>query len=70
VLAQLRAGDAAILGVMLESNLEAGRQDWKPGSDLRRGVSITDGCLGWKESEALLDEIAQAASRGRAPAAA
>jgi 3-deoxy-7-phosphoheptulonate synthase len=70
VLAQLRAGDGAILGVMLESNLEAGRQDWKPGSDLRRGVSITDGCLGWKESEALLDEIAQAASRGRAPAAA
>jgi 3-deoxy-7-phosphoheptulonate synthase len=70
VLAQVRAGDRAILGVMLESNLEAGRQDWTPGGALRRGVSITDGCLGWEESEALLEEIAQTVRRAQAPAAA
>ena len=70
VLDQVRGGDTAILGVMLESNLEAGRQDWTPGGALRRGVSITDGCLGWEESEALLEEIAQTVRGGRAPAAA
>jgi 3-deoxy-7-phosphoheptulonate synthase len=56
VLAQVRAGDEAILGVMLESNLETGRQDWKPGGALRRGLSITDGCIGWEQSEALIED--------------
>jgi 3-deoxy-7-phosphoheptulonate synthase len=45
---------------MLESNLEAGSQAWKPGASLRRGVSITDPCLGWDATEALLVEIAGA----------
>jgi 3-deoxy-7-phosphoheptulonate synthase len=60
VLAQVRAGQSAVLGVMLESNLEEGRQDWSPGATLRRGVSITDACIGWDETESLLDEIAAA----------
>ena len=65
VLAQHRAGQDAILGVMLESFLVAGAQTWKPGGELAYGVSITDACLGWSETEALLDEIA-ATVRSRA----
>ncbi len=68
VLAQVRAGQEAVVGVMLESNLEAGRQDWSPGATLRRGVSITDACIGWDETESLLDEIAAAAA-GHVPRA-
>ncbi|NBV21334.1 MAG: 3-deoxy-7-phosphoheptulonate synthase [Proteobacteria bacterium] len=49
------AGSQSIIGVMLESNLEEGSQplvdDLK---QLRYGVSITDACLGWKDTEALL----------------
>lgn len=47
-----------ILGLMLESNLLAGRQDWSPGQKLVRGVSITDACIGWEETRDLLHEIA------------
>jgi 3-deoxy-7-phosphoheptulonate synthase len=59
VLAQARAGQQGILGVMLESNLEAGAQTWKPDTSLAYGVSITDPCMGWGETEALLDELAE-----------
>ncbi len=55
VIAQRLAGNAGILGLMLESNLSEGRQDL--GRDLtalRRGVSVTDACLGWDETERLL----------------
>jgi 3-deoxy-7-phosphoheptulonate synthase len=63
VLDQVRAGNRRILGLMLESNLEAGRQDWSPARPLRRGVSITDACIGWEETEALLGEAAAAVRR-------
>ncbi len=43
-----------VVGAMLESNLETGRQDLIPGQPLKPGVSITDSCLGWTETEALL----------------
>ncbi|WP_111655749.1 3-deoxy-7-phosphoheptulonate synthase [Isoalcanivorax indicus] len=56
LLAQRRAGQTAIAGVMLESHLVHGRQDL--GGDLRYGQSITDGCLGWAPTEALLREAA------------
>ena len=42
-------------GLMLESNLESGRQDITP--ILKYGVSITDECIGWKDTEILLDYI-------------
>lgn len=58
VLEQVRAGSEGILGVMLESHLEPGRQDWSPGVPLRFGVSLTDACIGFEETEALLREIA------------
>jgi 3-deoxy-7-phosphoheptulonate synthase len=60
VLDQVRSGQTGILGLLLESNLEAGRQDWKPGAPLRRGVSITDACMGWDETADLLREAAAA----------
>ena len=46
------------MGLMLESNLKPGKQTWKQGIALAHGVSITDACLGWEETEALLTELA------------
>lgn len=62
-------GNTSIIGVMIESNLREGRQSLEKGSkDLKYGVSITDACLGWKETERLLrfahDELASGASGG------
>ena len=57
---QLTAGDRRIVGVMIESHLEAGRQDLKPGVPLARGVSITDACIGWGQTEPVLHMLAQA----------
>jgi 3-deoxy-7-phosphoheptulonate synthase len=66
VLAQLGDGPpGALLGLLIESFLEPGRQTWRKGEPLARGVSITDACIGWSETETLLGEIAQAV-RGRA----
>lgn len=55
---QVRAGSPGILGVMIESHLEEGRQDWSPGKPLRHGVSITDACIGFEETDGLLRELA------------
>ena len=47
VAAQIAGGDARICGLMLESHINAGRQDLIPGEPLQYGVSITDACIGW-----------------------
>jgi len=60
VLEQVRGGQNAICGLLLESHLKPGRQDWKPGRPLTYGVSITDACMGWDATEALLGEAASA----------
>ncbi|MCC6077174.1 3-deoxy-7-phosphoheptulonate synthase [Pseudomonas sp. GCM10022188] len=57
VLDQRLSGDDALRGVMLESHLEDGCQPLS--AELRYGVSITDGCLGWSGTEAMLREAAQ-----------
>jgi 3-deoxy-7-phosphoheptulonate synthase len=62
---RIAAGDRRIVGIMVESHLNAGRQDLKPGVPLARGVSITDGCIGWDQSELLLRRLAAAARRRR-----
>jgi len=64
VLDQVRGGQRVIGGLMLESFLEAGSQPFTPGAELRRGVSITDGCIGWNETEELLLAAARAVSGG------
>jgi 3-deoxy-7-phosphoheptulonate synthase len=58
-----RAGQRAILGLMIESNLSAGQQSWAENKALARGVSITDSCIGWDETENLLRWAAEQAAR-------
>jgi 3-deoxy-7-phosphoheptulonate synthase len=65
VAAQVAGGDRRIVGLMIESHLEAGRQDLEPGVPLKRGVSITDACLGWGETEPVLHALAEAVRRQR-----
>jgi 3-deoxy-7-phosphoheptulonate synthase len=55
VMEQWAEGKGTIFGFMLESHLFAGKQPLKGDpSSLRYGVSITDACLGWKETESIL----------------
>lgn len=60
IAAQLEAGQRRIMGVMVESHLVAGRQDLVEGQPLTYGQSITDGCLGWEASVAVLERLAAA----------
>lgn len=57
---QLKAGDERIIGVMVESHLVSGRQDLVEGQPLTYGQSITDGCIGWEDTEAVLANLAAA----------
>ena len=53
---QVVAGNRSIVGIMVESNIEAGNQPI--GQALAYGVSITDACLGWNDTEAILRRLA------------
>jgi 3-deoxy-7-phosphoheptulonate synthase len=66
---QVAGGDARVIGLMVESHLVAGRQDLVPGRPLTYGQSITDGCLGWEASMAVLDGLAEAVRQRRLRAA-
>ena len=58
VMDQVAAGNASIMGAMIESNLAAGNQPFpQPKEKLLRGVSITDGCIDWATTEALIREL-------------
>lgn len=63
VTAQVAGGSRAVLGLMLESHLVAGRQDLAPGCTLVHGQSITDACLGWRETARVLERLARAAAK-------
>ena len=65
VAAQLGRGEERIFGVMVESHLNPGRQDLVPGMPLAHGVSITDPCLGWDDTEAVLATLAEGVRRRR-----
>jgi 3-deoxy-7-phosphoheptulonate synthase len=65
VAGQVAAGDAHIMGVMVESHLNEGRQEHTPGKALAYGQSITDACLGWDDSVATLKLLAQAVQARR-----
>jgi 3-deoxy-7-phosphoheptulonate synthase len=56
---QLADGESRVFGVMLESHLVAGRQDLQVGRPLVYGQSITDACLGWEDTIAALDTLAE-----------
>ena len=55
---QIAAGDTRIVGVMVESHLVGGRQDLVPGKELTYGQSVTDGCIDWETSIAVLENLA------------
>jgi 3-deoxy-7-phosphoheptulonate synthase len=57
--AQLAGGERRIVGVMAESHINPGRQDLIPGKPLEYGISITDACLGWDDTVALLEGLAE-----------
>ncbi|PGH12689.1 3-deoxy-7-phosphoheptulonate synthase [Polytolypa hystricis UAMH7299] len=64
---QIAAGEEAIMGVMIESNINEGNQKvsplGKPG--LKYGVSITDACIRWEDTEQVLANLAQAVKKRR-----
>lgn len=61
---QISAGNQHIMGVMIQSNLIAGRQDIS--DKLRYGQSITDACIGWDETQRSLEQLATAVSNRQA----
>lgn len=63
---QVAAGATSIGGMMLESHLVAGRQDYDGNTPLTYGQSITDACISWEMTLPILDELAQAVQARRA----
>ncbi len=60
ILRQRSAGVSALIGLMIESHLKSGNQPFPaPPSTLKPDLSITDPCLGWDETEAMLCECAE-----------
>ncbi|KAK9491803.1 hypothetical protein V1508DRAFT_420640 [Lipomyces doorenjongii] len=70
---QIRQGEEVIMGLMIESNIGAGRQDVpaQGGRDqLKYGVSITDACVAWEDTIPMLEDLADAVRCRRAVVAA
>ncbi|MFZ7158297.1 3-deoxy-7-phosphoheptulonate synthase AroG [Avibacterium gallinarum] len=57
---QIAQGSNQIFGVMIESHLVEGRQDLVEGKELVYGQSITDACIGWEDSELVLEQLSNA----------
>ncbi|MCC7229298.1 MAG: 3-deoxy-7-phosphoheptulonate synthase [Fimbriimonadaceae bacterium] len=57
---QLSSGSPSLFGVMIESFIEEGRQDFQPGKDMVYGQSITDGCVSITETSRMLEALARA----------
>ncbi|KAB8197383.1 3-deoxy-7-phosphoheptulonate synthase [Nonomuraea phyllanthi] len=64
--ARISGGEEGIAGLMVESFLVPGRQEPGPREGLTYGQSITDACVGWDETEQLLDVLAEAVRARRA----
>ncbi|MES9859164.1 MAG: 3-deoxy-7-phosphoheptulonate synthase [Sedimenticola sp.] len=65
VAGQIARGDQRIMGLMIESFLEAGRQDWRADQELVYGQSITDACISWQDTEPLLYALSDAVKQRR-----
>ena len=63
---QISQGSQDIFGVMIESHINEGNQPVGPLESLQYGVSITDSCIGWKDTENLLKTLAQAVQKRNA----
>lgn len=59
---QLREGEKAIIGVMIESNIGGGNQKVpaEGPASLKKGVSITDACIDWDDTVQVLEDLAAA----------
>ncbi len=62
---QISSGNKAIFGVMIESHLVEGRQDLVDGKAETYGQSITDACIGWEETEKVLEQLSEAVKARR-----
>lgn len=65
VAAQIESGNQAIVGAMIESHLQAGRQNVVKGEQLEYGKSITDACISWEDSVPLLRNLAKSVQQRR-----
>ena len=66
---QIAGGSRQVFGVMVESHLHEGAQKFTPGKDdvaaLEYGKSITDACIGWDDSEEVLQVLSDAVKTRR-----
>lgn len=62
---QIAGGSRALFGVMIESHLVEGQQKVVEGQPLTYGQSITDACIGWADTEAVLAQLADAIAARR-----
>jgi 3-deoxy-7-phosphoheptulonate synthase len=61
--AQIVAGNKSIFGIMLESNLFSGNQKILDNqNEMKYGVSVTDGCIDWEETQSVLRRLAETLS--------
>ncbi|WP_043146830.1 3-deoxy-7-phosphoheptulonate synthase AroG [Serratia marcescens] len=65
VCGQISGGEKAIIGVMIESHLVEGNQNLERGEPLVYGKSVTDGCIGWQDTETVLRDLAAAVKARR-----
>jgi len=72
IAAQIAGGSRQVFGLMVESHLKAGAQKFTPGKDavgaLEYGQSITDACIDWDDSVAMLETLSAAVEARRAAA--
>ena len=59
VIKQMKQNDSPIAGVMLESFINEGSQQFTEPKDLKYGVSLTDSCIGWDETEELVRYLSE-----------
>jgi len=57
---QIQLGNTSIAGVMIESFIKEGKQNIGAAGGLKYGISLTDGCIGWDETEELIGRLAEA----------
>ncbi|HBT6033177.1 phospho-2-dehydro-3-deoxyheptonate aldolase [Klebsiella pneumoniae] len=58
VVAQIKDGNRSIIGLMIESNIHEGNQSSEqPRETMKYGVSVTDACISWETTDALLREL-------------
>lgn len=65
VAGQIAAGEQRIFGVMIESHLVEGRQDFNPDKPLVYGQSITDACINFEQTEGIIEQLAEAVEKRR-----